>query len=113
MAPVFSETRFRGSDAASVVVGNHKLILERGRGEAELFELGDDPRETQDVGHLQPEKKAELEALLARWLAEARAARSGREDSGPAANVTPEILQQLRALGYLPYDESPRRSAPR
>jgi arylsulfatase A-like enzyme len=112
-APVFSETRFRGSDAASVVVGNHKLILERGRGEAALFELSDDPLEKQDVGHLQPEKKAELEALLARWLAEARAARRGSEDSGPAANVTPETLEKLRALGYVPGDEPPHRPSPR
>jgi arylsulfatase A-like enzyme len=75
--------------------GDWKLI--RGPGEMrELFDLGADPREREDRSAAEAERVRELERQLDRWL---RAHQ--RADAAPDL-VSPEDLERLRALGYVP-----------
>jgi len=75
--------------------GDWKLI--RGPGELrELFHLGADPREREDRSAVEAERVAALERELDGWLRE-----HGRPDVAPDP-VSPEDLERLRALGYVP-----------
>ncbi|HVH07939.1 MAG TPA: hypothetical protein VNE71_18245, partial [Myxococcota bacterium] len=82
-----------------------RLILDLCTGRAELFDLGADPKELRDLAKDQPEKLAELRAVLEKELADDRAAQAA------AAEVPVDAmrLEQLRALGYVvkPGDNRP------
>jgi len=109
----------RGSEAAEAEAwaetehtldGSRKIAVRRGAAGAksiftlkehdlqiELFDLGQDPRETErlDAGG----SREELESRLAEYLAEAAARRGGK--TRPEVELDPEDLERLRALGYL------------
>jgi arylsulfatase A-like enzyme/Flp pilus assembly protein TadD len=64
----------------------------------ELYDLRDDPGETRNLAEREPLRSAALRGALAGLLAEERT--KARE--GPAAaNVPPDLLEKLGALGYL------------
>jgi arylsulfatase A-like enzyme len=103
---VFPEDRGHGPEQVAMVEHPFKLIVtEAGAARparAELFDLGPDPREENDLASRDPERvramSRALEAFL-RGQAEAHAARA-RKGGGAAAIPPPEMLEQLRALGY-------------
>lgn len=64
-----------------------------------LYDLQEDPGETEDAGPRHPEVRAELESTLRRWLQ--TAPRGLVEEREQDQQMDPETLQQLRALGYL------------
>ncbi|MDJ0849241.1 MAG: sulfatase-like hydrolase/transferase [Myxococcota bacterium] len=64
----------------------------------ELYALGDDPRETRDRAAAEPERVAELDALLEGWLG------AQQQFAGPA-RVAPEDRARLRSLGYVVPEE--------
>jgi arylsulfatase A-like enzyme len=84
----------RGTRRRALRRGNWKLVVHRGSGERELYDLASDPQERVNLAASQPERVAalarELEAALA------------TERQGP---VLPQLGQaeraQLQALGYM------------
>jgi arylsulfatase A-like enzyme len=80
----------------AVVDGRWKYISTGGGGGA-LFDLDDDPGEKSDVAGQFPEEAARLKQLLSRRVAELEKARP----PSTLAKPTPEVVRQLRALGYL------------
>lgn len=94
--------------ALAVIEGRWKLILSRLEGREDvaplvyrhapvaLFDLDSDPEESVDVGEAHPEIAARLTELALAWLA---------DDLAPTADgdgaLSPEMRQQLKALGYI------------
>ena len=89
--------------AHAVVDGKWKLIrnlrtpLRRPRPNLELYDLATDPGEQRDVADEHPEVAARLAELVERWTA---ASLGLAAPSLNAADVDPEVLAQLEALGY-------------
>ena len=85
--------------AYAVRLGRYKLRVQRGQEQA-LFDLVEDPWEQRNLYGQGPETTRRLRRELRRWLeeekalAQAMAAASTRE-------LTPEVIEELRALGYL------------
>ena len=77
--------------------GDWKLIRGPGPGMRELFDLASDPKEREDRSGAEAARVRELEVQLDAWLAV-----HGRSDPPPATAVSPEDLERLRALGYVP-----------
>jgi hypothetical protein len=63
----------------------------------ELFDLAADPEEREDRSDAEAARVRELEARLDAWLAA-----HGRSEPPPDPAVSPEDLERLRALGYVP-----------
>ncbi len=82
-----------GDDLRSSREGSFKLILDRARNHRSLFDLQADPRERHDVSRRHPQVARRLEEALDRHDETAIA-------PGKAVELTPEILERLRALGY-------------
>ena len=83
-------------EVRAVVLGRYKLV-ERRPGRAELFDLEADPAERLDLAGRHPEMVARLRDAYDR--AEAGATRYGQH--AREAQLTPEAVEQLRALGYV------------
>jgi arylsulfatase A-like enzyme len=109
-APAFTERRNAPAeddewapDAYAVVHDGWKLVWNvtrrDERPEHELFDHREDPLNLVNVAEEHPEKVAELQTLIEGWRAEAEAARVS--DEGLAEDLSPEELQQLKALGYV------------
>jgi arylsulfatase A-like enzyme len=83
-------------EVRAVVLGRYKLV-ERQPGPAELFDLEADPGESRDLAGRHPEIVARLRDAYDRAEAGAtRYAGSARE-----AQLAPEAVEKLRALGYV------------
>jgi arylsulfatase A-like enzyme len=97
--PVFlfrpSNSEIPGEQYA-VRVGDWKLIRGPGEGRRELFDLARDPREREDRAAAEAERVEELERRIDDWLRQHE-----RGDAAPDP-VSPEDLERLRALGYVP-----------
>ena len=61
-----------------------------------LYNLENDPRETQDLSSVEPDMTADLMRRLDLYLEKARDVGHQRE-----APANPETIRQLKALGYL------------
>jgi arylsulfatase A-like enzyme len=100
-AQLFS-TRFRGADQAALLAPPFKLIVDRRRGRAQLFDLVADPGERTDLAAAQPERVRALADLLRQRIADAeRAATAAPEPAKPAPALDPATVEALRALGYV------------
>lgn len=68
--PIFAETDYRLFVHHRMVrVGDHKLIVDLGDGQASLYNLADDPGEQTDLSAREPALRATLERTLDAWLA--------------------------------------------
>jgi arylsulfatase A-like enzyme len=98
------------SEAHALFDGRFKLIAsetDAGRRLA-LYDLVADPLERDDRAAAEPERAAQLDAALRGFLAEQQAARARYladhgmpPDPPPARKPTPQLVEQLRSLGYL------------
>jgi len=104
---LFLEVPYRGIyqlGLRSAGPGAFKVILDRPTQKAQLFDLVGDPKEQHAVqlgdflNSTNPKVRAAL-ALEAR--VEAARCRLGLVDSGPGAELTPEVHAELERLGYL------------
>jgi len=84
-------------DMRSIVRGNHRLI-DAGNGRAELYDLARDPLERTDLAESFPDITAELLRELDRLES---AAPSFPPSFRVPENVSDEILEHLKGLGYL------------
>jgi arylsulfatase A-like enzyme len=95
---IHAETRFRKAKAACIVEDGYKLIWHRQTDRLEFFDLQNDPSETPNLHSAQIERASDLKARLKDQARE-------RQESAiatPAAKLSPEEIEQLRTLGYLP-----------
>jgi len=99
----FARVTRKGPERVAVRRDGFKLIREvtgDGLGRAELYDLGADPGERNDLATAQPERVAALDAELRGYLDELSA--EGALDFGLEHDDMPEALrEQLRTLGYL------------
>jgi arylsulfatase A-like enzyme len=80
--------------------GDFKLIVVPDEGRIALYNVTSDPQERNDLSREDEARAAELGAILAQWRAASRALAEGFE-SGGEAQLDPEALDRLRALGYI------------
>ena len=96
---IFSYLDLDGLKLQSVTEGRWKLVrngaLDAPRPRLELYDL-DEGRETNDVGSQHPVLAAHLASEL-----ESEAARRPRMPPPPQAVLPPEVVERLRALGYV------------
>lgn len=94
----------RGPEQHAVVDLPWKLIVTEAQGaspaRAQLFDLGRDAREEDDVAAREPGRVRRLTAALHAFLAGQRAARAAFLRAYGAGVAAPADLEQLRALGY-------------
>jgi arylsulfatase A-like enzyme len=88
-------TGYGFGELVGVVMGDEKLIRYPD-GSRQLFDLEADPAELHDLAGERPESLDRLGRLLDEWLA-----RHPVEELGAGAELTPERIETLRALGYL------------
>ncbi len=87
--------RHAGIPMASVSDGAWKLIAHEASGDAELYHLSVDPGEDRNLIESEGERAQGLRKALAAYLA------AGPQTAGPGEELTPEVEEQLRGLGYL------------
>ncbi|HEX9799653.1 MAG TPA: sulfatase [Thermoanaerobaculia bacterium] len=99
--PIFAHWPLeQGSDPISIRLDSWKLI-EDGRGSTpELFDLAIDPGELDNRASERPEGVQRLRELRRRMLAESLALHA-QHAAGNRVEISPELENQLRALGYL------------
>ena len=90
--PVFAETQ-RFAKRQAVVLGDHKLIVDREEDRAQLFDLASDPAETTNLAATATEKLAELRSVLDVY--------AGTRTEVEAVPLDPDMEEALRSLGYL------------
>jgi hypothetical protein len=78
--------------------GNLKLVHDPRLGVTELYDLGADPSETEDLSSSRPVASEVLRQSLYRWL---RDLDRGAPATGAEPTLRPEDEEALRALGYL------------
>ncbi|MEM9951907.1 MAG: sulfatase-like hydrolase/transferase [Chloroflexota bacterium] len=80
-----------------VYEGDHKLALVEDRVE-NLFNVADDPAEEVDIHEQKPELAHELQGKITEFVQDAVAQRTDSVDNG---NVSDDVIDNLRALGYI------------
>lgn len=73
----------------------------RGAPLLELYDTEADPGETRDLAASHPELVGQLAPILLRLRSETQALQDLAEDSTPAPSFSPEMLDELKRLGYL------------
>ena len=90
--PVFSELYY---DLISAIVPPWKLIYNTQSKEFELYNLANDPFESQNVFREETEKASELKEVLLDWY------KSKVKKIAPEAIKDQKTLEQLKSLGYI------------
>lgn len=98
---LFAETHFRGRRLAAVRRDRWKLIRHAGSSAVELFDLGRDPDESENLAAQRQGLTRRLGGLLDGWYRRHPPATSGDRPAAAAAPIDRELRQQLEALGYL------------
>lgn len=83
----------------TVRYGNYKLYYQDSRARA-LYDLDSDPGEAHSILDAQPEVASRLEQRLLSWLEQERVLRDLISE-GQTRKITPEVMEQLRSLGYV------------
>jgi choline-sulfatase len=100
-APAFAESltprlHYGWSDLRSVRDGRWKFILAP---RSELYDLARDPNEQHNLAETEPTRTRALRAVLEHHL-ESESAASVRSTSAQTADIPPDLVQKLAALGY-------------
>jgi arylsulfatase A-like enzyme len=96
---VFTRTATGERPSYAVRDGRFVYIRSLRYGSEELYDAVADPREKRKIAGRRPLETAYYRQLLNRWLASLR--RGIDEEEGAKAQLTPEQLENLRALGYV------------
>lgn len=88
-----------GGSSHAVRLGRYKLRVRRGGGR-ELYDLAADPWERRDLLAEEPRTARRLERELERWLEQEKALAQAVAQAS-TRELPPEVLEELRALGYL------------
>ena len=94
--PVYAGSTFYYEPAEAVFAGGYKLIREMVSGRVQLYDLGRDPAEQDNVAAEQPEVCERLTQLLDAWGTRQRPQAEPEDEEERR-----EHLERLRTLGYL------------
>ena len=101
--PVFAESTLYGDQKIAWRTERYKYIHDAASGRegiGELYDWRDDPLETRDLAHEQPQRALEMRTKLFEFYADLR--RRARDMSEPEmVNLSPVRIQELRSLGYV------------
>ena len=92
---LFAQATLYGPRRRAVIAWPYKLIVDLRTGHRELYDLSLDPRERRDLAPTQARLADELAAVIARRFSSRAPAPRER------AELDPQTLEELRALGYL------------
>lgn len=81
---------------------SYKFIYDTRTGDEELYDVGQDPAETKNLVAADPLRAAWSREALHHWIA--TVARGVQAGDQPAAPITREQCENLKAMGYLPTD---------
>ncbi|MCP4593676.1 MAG: sulfatase-like hydrolase/transferase [bacterium] len=95
----FSSNEAKKGSYHAVRDRRHKLWVQPD-GRRRLFDLDEDPGESRDVLEDKPEIATELDEILLGWRDQEENLREFVRQGG-SRTLTPEVLEQLRALGYI------------
>jgi arylsulfatase A-like enzyme len=98
--PAFSEREHLGEATASLRAEGWSLIVYPERDTAELY-ARDDAGERNDRAAVDPERVSRMRALLDSVQGRLAAAAAEQGEAPPGPELDPELLRQLRALGYV------------
>jgi arylsulfatase A-like enzyme len=96
--PVFASCNKDRPGESAVVFGGLKLIADREAGTRQVFDLGSDPLELDDLSDGDGQDTEALESALQRLLEERDAS---AVTSRPLVELTDEQIERLRELGYV------------
>lgn len=94
--PVRASGLGEGDVARAIYLGHHKLI-EHLTGAVEVFDLDADPGETGDLAIKDPEFARAMISFVRRSVPPMKRA----SERHPSADIPPEVLDRMRALGYI------------
>lgn len=97
---IISDTR-RMAKLQSVIWKNWKLIYDQQMDTKELYDLKNDPRETQNLAAKNPQKLAEIQDILKRWQEQIVLIKSEYEIKAKRPDFSEEEKRRLRSLGYI------------
>jgi arylsulfatase A-like enzyme len=86
----------------AVIIGNHKLVRGVESGKTQLFGRARDPGETKDISKRNPAVVRQLKRELRRWTESFPETFEQFRNEDEAPEPDAEMLEYLRALGYLP-----------
>jgi hypothetical protein len=92
------------------LISNLRSADGRNQPRYELFNLSRDPGEQANLAGVHPDRVEQMDVALMEWSA--RNLGLAQTNSTAPEGVDPEVLEQLRALGYLGDDEEEAESAP-
>ena len=94
--PVYAGSTFYYEPAEAVLAGGYKLIREMVSGRVQLYDLGRDPAEQDNVAAEHPDVCERLAQDLDAWRRQQRTRTEPEDEEGRR-----EHLERLRTLGYL------------
>jgi tetratricopeptide (TPR) repeat protein len=101
----FATATSAAPDLFSVRTSGHKLIFDAGSGTTELYDLLADPGEQGELSQQQPQR---ANRLVRRLTAHLDASLADGTLDAESAEIPPDRLARLRALGYLGGEPGPR-----
>ncbi|RPJ48434.1 MAG: hypothetical protein EHM19_02050 [Candidatus Latescibacterota bacterium] len=96
----FSESLLYGYEWKAVVGDRFKFSWDEERDKMALFDLAADPAEKREISAEQREEAGRMAAVLLEWF-RGILARTGGSLSGEPVDMEEEVVEQLRALGYV------------
>ena len=97
----FSEALLYGYEWKSVTGNEWKFSYNEARNTMALFNLRLDPGEVDDLSGVEETKVQEMASILLAWVHDALERTGGAMHSGETVNMEKEVIDQLRALGYI------------
>ena len=89
-----------GPRAYALRMGRYKLRIRRGQ-ERALYDLRTDPRERRDLVASKPRIARRLQRELERWIRQEATLSKAIGATESTRELPPDVIQQLRALGYI------------
>jgi arylsulfatase A-like enzyme len=96
----YSESLLYGYEWKAVVGDRYKFSWDEERDKMALFDLGVDPGEKRDLSKERPEEVRAMASVLLEWF-RGLLDRTGGSLQGETVDMEKEVVEQLRALGYV------------
>ena len=97
----FSEALLYGHEWKSVTGNEWKFSYDEVRNKMSLYNLRLDPGELDDLSGMEEKKVQEMASILLAWIRDALERTEGAMRGGEVVNMEEEVVDQLRALGYI------------
>lgn len=96
---------FRHGSKAAFILGSHKLVTQDHTGDDfELYDLGNDPNETQNIASTKPELFASMKEQFKTWNTGVQASYEGKDyTEGKVSPPDPEPVNWYEAAPYKPW----------